>query len=394
MFYKVVICSFKIFMNFIYLFMKIAPKQNKITFISRQMDTIPYDFMRIGNRLETTNKDIKTIYLCKKLNSGLFEHIKYFMHMFRQMYHIATSKVVVIDSYCILVSILKHKKSLKIIQIWHAIGLLKKFGYATIDTDEGSKEETAKLMNMHKNYSAVISSSPHISKEISCAYNISEDKVIALGLPRIDFLTSEQEMTSKRKEILELYQSIDNKKLNILYVPTFRANSDVAYKDISEKIDYSKYNLIIKLHNGDECFISSDNKITAHSGLTGFEFLSIADIVISDYSAIIFEALVAKKPVYLYCYDINSYIDKRGLFIDYYSIPAIISTSSEIIINSIENKKADMIDTTDFLDKFVAHRDMNITNAICATLCEIVKNQDADINKIVDNIINNERYTC
>ena len=31
---------------------------------------------------------------------------KYFLHMFVQMYHIATSKVVILDSYCIVVSIL------------------------------------------------------------------------------------------------------------------------------------------------------------------------------------------------------------------------------------------------------------------------------------------------
>ena len=45
------------------------------------------------------------------------------------MYYLATSKVCVLDGYCIPASILKHKKKLKIIQIWHASGAIKKFGY-------------------------------------------------------------------------------------------------------------------------------------------------------------------------------------------------------------------------------------------------------------------------
>ncbi len=381
-------------MNFIYLFFKIAPTKNKITFISRQSDSTTYDFLRIGNSLELKNKDIQVIFLCKKLNSELLEHIKYFLHMFKQMYHIATSKIVVIDSYCILVSILKHKKHLKVIQMWHAIGLLKKFGYASIGTDEGSNNQVAYLMNMHKNYTAVISSSPFITKEISSAYNISEDKIIALGLPRMDFLTSANEMSLKKKEILNIYPSIDNNKKNILYVPTFRKKCEVAYKEISARIDYSKYNLIIKLHNGNELFITNDGEFTANSGLTGFEFLSIADIVISDYSAIIFEALVAKKSLYLYCYDIDSYIDKRGLFIDYNSIPAIISSDSREIIKSIENSNAESIDSTSFMDKYITYRDLDITNTICSILCELVTTKDVDIKKTADKIINNKRYTC
>ena len=58
--------------------------------------------------------------------------------MFKQMYHLATSRVVVLDSYCIVASVLKKKKGTTIIQMWHALGSFKKFGKSIIGKDESS----------------------------------------------------------------------------------------------------------------------------------------------------------------------------------------------------------------------------------------------------------------
>ena len=66
-----------------------------------------------------------------------------------QMKHaIATSKVLVLDSYCIAASILHHRKSLKIIQMWHAMGGYKKFGKSILDMEEGSSAKLADVMVM------------------------------------------------------------------------------------------------------------------------------------------------------------------------------------------------------------------------------------------------------
>ena len=59
------------------------------------------------------------------------------------MYHISRSKVVILDTYCYLISNLKHKKDLVVIQIWHAIGICKKAGYAIVGKDEGRSEKEA-----------------------------------------------------------------------------------------------------------------------------------------------------------------------------------------------------------------------------------------------------------
>ena len=136
--------------NFIYMFFKILPTKNRITMISRQSNNITTDFKLMKDNFEKNHKDISVIVLCHKLEGGekasVRNKIEYIFHCFKQMYYISTSKVLVLDSYCILASILKHRKSLKIIQIWHSMGTMKKFGYQILGMQEGSSLKTAQIM--------------------------------------------------------------------------------------------------------------------------------------------------------------------------------------------------------------------------------------------------------
>ena len=121
------ITIWKHLMNAIYMIFKIFKTKNKVTFISRQTNKENIDFNLIIDRLQQKNPNMKIKILNKKLEKNLISIIAYGIHMFEQMYHNATSRVVIIDGYCILISVLKHKKSLKVIQIWHALGSFKKF---------------------------------------------------------------------------------------------------------------------------------------------------------------------------------------------------------------------------------------------------------------------------
>ena len=120
-----IVKTIKFILNVVYLFFKPLKTKNQITLISRQSNKF--------TELEKQLPNYEIVVLCKKMDNK----IKYCFHMLTQMYHISRSKVVVLDSYCILASMLKHKKNLKIIQIWHALGLIKKAGYAILDLDEG-----------------------------------------------------------------------------------------------------------------------------------------------------------------------------------------------------------------------------------------------------------------
>ena len=363
--------------NFIYMFFKILPTKNRVTMISRQSDNITMDFKLLKEEFENNYRDISVVVLCHRLEGGEKASIKnkigYVFHCFKQMYYIATSKVLVLDSYCIMASILKHKKDLKIIQIWHSMGTMKKFGYQILGMKEGSSLKTAKTMKMHQNYTYVFASSKNYAKYLAEGFGCSTDIIKIFSLPRVDLLTSKEYKRQIFSKIIEKYPKIGEKK-NIVYCPTFRKNEAQMQDEIKklvDAIDYGKYNLILKLHPLSNIKIDNQNVIYDRT-FSSFDMLFIADYVISDYSCIIYEASILNVPLYFWTFDFNQYIGARGVTFNYKKeVPGPICKDINKIINSIENEKYDMRKLENFREKYVTNIE-DCTKKICEFVYELM----------------------
>lgn len=355
-----------VFVNIIYFFVKFLPtNKKKITFISRQNNNVSIDFKMTEKELKAQKPEIKTVILCKTLEEGFFNKIKYCLHMLRQMYHIATSKVVILDSYCILICILKHKKSLKIIQYWHALGSLKKFGYSSLDKRDGRSSDIAKAMKMHKNYTYILTSSKVSKPFFREAFNAKEEQMKVMSLPRVDFLQSKDYEKQIQDEFYKIYSEANNQKENILYCPTQRKDEEIDIVSIIKAANLDKFNLIIKLHNGQEYVYTKKEKVSRKSTFTGLELLHIADYVITDYSAIVHEAAIANKPIYLYTFDYDKYVNDRGWYINYKEeMPGIIESDITKIMKKIESKEYNQQKINEFKTKYVDDLSKNVTRSL------------------------------
>lgn len=362
---------FKLFMNFIYSILKLFKTQNKVTFISRQSNEINIDFELIVEEMRKKDSNIKIVILTKRLEKSLLSKIKYFFHMFIQMYHIATSKVVILDSYCIMVSILKHKKNLRVIQIWHALGSLKKFGYSALDQNDGRSTKIAKLMNMHKNYTYILTSSETSKPFFQEAFQAKNEQMKVMSLPRVDFLQDEVSKKKIQEKFYRIYPKANNQKKNILYCPTQRKNNGIDIQKLIDVTDTEKYNLIIKLHDGQEFIYVDNHNISKNINFTGMEFLHIADYIITDYSAIVYEAAIVEKPIYFYAYDYDTYMDDRGWYIDYKrEMPGPIEKDIGEIMKLIEEEKWNKQKVIDFKRKYIDDLSMGVTKKIVQLILE------------------------
>lgn len=329
--------------------------------ISRQSNDITLDFKLLQEEIEKREKDISVVVLCHKLQGGekapMLEKIKYIMHCFKQMYYISTSQIIILDSYCILASILKHKKNLKIIQMWHSMGTMKKFGYQILGQKEGSSVKTAKQMKMHQNYDYVFASSeayaPYLAEGFGCDLNI----VKIYSLPRVDLLTSKEYKQNIREKITKEYPQIKQKK-NIVYCPTFRKDEETMSKEIAkliENVDNKKYNLILKLHPLSKIKIDKDCVIYDEK-FSALDMLFVADYVISDYSCIIYEAAILKIPLYFWAFDLKDYLNNRGLTFDYKAeVPGMVSEDVKDILNSIDTENYNYTKLEEFRKKYVTN---------------------------------------
>ncbi len=368
-----VIRAGKGFLNLVYAFHKLTPVKNQITLISRQSDEPSLDLKMIADELRREDPDVRVVTLCRKIPDGMKGKVRYLFHIMGPMMHaIAQSRVIALDGYCIPASILHHRKSLTIVQMWHAMGAFKKFGYAVLGEEEGYSPEIAEVMNMHQGYDWIFVSSEGCKEPLSEAYRCRTDQMVVMPLPRVDFLRRREFVEPTREKILRRYPALeDASKKNILYAPTFRKGepgvNSLYIQRLIEKTDFTGYNLIIKPHPLMREKIPSEDALI-DTDFTSLEMLSVTDYVITDYSAFVLEAAVADKPVFRYVPDRKSYLNRRGFFVDLdQAAPGFASEDAGAVMEAIRNNRYDLAEVRAFAEAFVAPRE-NCTASIAEFL--------------------------
>lgn len=359
--------AFVILLNGIYVFFKLFKVQRKIVFISRQTNNPSLDFRMLKKEIEEKDSTIKIVFVTKKTGKDIKDNIKNIKNIFIQMYHLATSKMCITDGYNITISVLKHKKELKIIQIWHALGAIKKFGHQSLTSDK--QKIVAKVMKMHNNYDYIISGSKAMTKYFAKAFNYEENKFVPLGLPRLDYLATHTQIN--RKKIYQQYPKFRNKKI-ILYTPTFRNNHNYKINELIDAVDLKKYVLIIKIHpNMKIDNINKKDNIYTCDEFTSLQLLSIANYVITDYSAISIEAAVLEKPVFIYAYDYDEYSKKPGININLKKeLSGFVYVNEKELMESLSKKKYNMEVLKKFKQKYVCNSKGTVTKDLCDFILE------------------------
>jgi len=357
-------------MNFIYFLIKLFPMQkNKILLMSRQSDQPNIDFKLIEEEIKSRNKQMKVVTLCKKIPREFLKKIGYCFYLIKCMYHIATAKICIVNGYVIPVSILQHKKKLIIMQIWHAMGAIKQFGLQITDKREGNRSNIAKIMRMHQNYTNITCTSEVTKKIYAQAFQTEEDKILTLGMPRVDYLLGKDGIIDEKiQEVYKQYPKLKIKK-NILYVPTFRKGKRIELETIINAFSKEKYNLIIRLHPLDETKV--EDEFLIDNQYQTMDLLKIADYVITDYSAIAFEAAVLKKKLFFYLYDIQEYQEERGLNISLkQEMPSVTYNNVAQIAETIEKQTYNEKEWERFREKYIETCDSDNTKRIVDYLLE------------------------
>lgn len=260
-------------------------------------------------------------------------------------YHMARSKTILMDNVFLPMAYIRVKRKVKVIQLWHGTGTIKKFGQ---DVNTGRLKEQERRAN--RNITHLIVNNMQIAKLYAKAFSVDTDRVYPLGLPKTDDILVRKrridiENTNIEKDIIyKKYQIPKNKKL-ILYAPTFRDNnlaSDTILlhvEEISKGLD-KDYILGLRLHP----FVASKSSklnIDNVCDLSAEKSLSLlimaSDLLITDYSSIIFEYCITEKPIIFFAYDLDEFLySGRGLYKDYASyVPGPIAYSSKELIDII-----------------------------------------------------------
>lgn len=329
-------------------------KQNRITFISLENTTLTSDMKLIYEQI----KDKYEIKLCLiHYKKNLKSQMLYFFNCLKQLYLINTSKIVILHDNNYVVSHFK-KRDVFVIQFWHACGAIKKFGNAI-----NRKYSIA-------NYNIVLSTSNYWQKPYSQAFSVKEENVLPLGLPRTDELFNKKWIKEKRENLLKKYPQLKNKQI-VLYAPTFRGNIYKGFYQIELNIKKILENLsddfvfLYKFHpllgNYE---LENDSRIINMNYEDTHELFTICDILISDYSSIIFDFMLLNKPIILYVPDYEEYKRDLGVFVNIENLGLPLCINENEIIDAISNIDKHSQKILYLKDKFFKYQDGKNTERI------------------------------
>lgn len=244
-------------------------------------------------------------------------HVKEFMKEY------ATAEYVFLSNYFLPVASCKKRPETKVVQLWHSGGLLKTMGFDAKD-DIPAYYNKSPMNNTDIFAVSAKSVAPFIEKALKLSHNICKP----LGMARTDSYYDEEKNAEQRERFYKLYPEAKGKKICI-YAPSFSGNAgNPDCKGLKSGIN----KVFDRLSDEWFCIITlhpllqkkyPEYKCRMHT----YEMLPAADLLITDYSSIVYDHMLYRKPFIFFVPDYDHYKNGRGLYLEPHNLGAKVTKS-------------------------------------------------------------------
>ncbi|MFO7343029.1 MAG: CDP-glycerol glycerophosphotransferase family protein [Bacillaceae bacterium] len=343
------------FFKAVFALFKWLPLQEKVTFVV----SFKANPLAVYKEMERLNFPGKVVFLCKgncyrSVKNAVKEKVyriesNHLFHELAGIYHLATSKAIIVDNYYGFLAAASFKKGVECIQIWHAAGAVKTFGLKDKTIRNRSKRALKRFKKVYKQFHKVVVGSEEFGKIFQEAFQLSEANILPTGVPRTDFFYDRERHEEIRKDFYRKYPELKGKKI-VLYAPTYRDYEEERALSLDVGRLYERwkgeYALLIRLHPSVQDRLDFDDYKGFAYDFSRYpeinDLLVIADYLVSDYSSVPFEYAILEKPMVFFPYDLEKYERERGLWKKYEElVPGPIVRSTEELIACIENDSFD-----------------------------------------------------
>lgn len=314
-------------------------QDNKILFTSDNRE-------ELGGNLEALYRRMDQRGLCTKFHPVFsFEpraqgrSLRNRLHL---AYQLATAHYIFCDDHQPFLYQIRYRKGVHLVQLWHACGHFKTIGHGRI----GTLEVQNPFSRNHASYTDVSVASKQDIPIYAEAFGIPDERVHAWGIPRHDELLDAAWQERKRQAVQKQFPALAGKKL-VVFAPTFRGQGKGrAYYDFDQLnipalaqccrehhlfVIFKMHPLVTDaLHIPSECLdVCADGSQIREVN----DLLPSADVVISDYSSVVYEAALLSIPTLYFAYDLERYEATRSFYQPYEEFVSgkIVTTFDELL---------------------------------------------------------------
>ncbi|MGW5068759.1 CDP-glycerol glycerophosphotransferase family protein [Streptomyces cyaneofuscatus] len=246
------------------------------------------------------------------------------------------------------------------LQTWHG-SAYKRMGFDETRVRLQNAPQRERLQQAVHRFDHFLVRSEHDVATLARAYRLPEDRLLRTGYPRNDALIAERTRTETEGRLprppLAEALGIDDHKKVVLYAPTFRGGPAAGGKQARRRLlldvrEFAErfgdtYTLLVRAHYLEAarlplCPPGTVIDVSRHHDVS--ELLALADVLVTDYSSIMFDFALLDRPVLLYAPDLDTYAAERGSYFDLREkAPGPVTATQEELFGQLaELKKSDI----------------------------------------------------
>ena len=299
-------------------FSRLPARPNRVVLATARVRALDGNLLWIRRSIERSRPDLECVTLAEPYGYGLRHKAAYALRLVRGMFHLRTAALVVVDNAYLPVHVAPHGARTTVVQVWHAVGALKRFG---LDTSGGLLEPERSFL--HRYYDHVVTSGEASREPWSRAFGTPLEQVLPLGSPRTDFFADPEALAAARGRQIAAYPRLGEGRV-VLYAPTFRGRGRAKRPPpgfdpgrLREELPPGHV-LALKSHpNLDPTLVDEAGfDVVIDPAAEMNEVLAAADVLVTDYSSSIFEWALLRRPLVLLVEDLAEFEREPGLYLD------------------------------------------------------------------------------
>lgn len=359
---------------------KLPLERNKVFFSCYEGMGYRCNCKYIANELIRGRYPVKMAWVVTNGNGGdIPEPIKkvemYTEEYYRELY---TSKICITNNTSSLLG--QKKEGQYYINTWHGFGPFKKV-QASVPIN---KDRLSEIRETNAKYDLFLTGSMFYSQVYRKSF-LYQGEIYECGAPRNDVFFGDHGI---KDEVYKGFGIPADKKI-LLYAPTFRTemeksfeNYDLDMPKILEALHArfgGEYVLMYRFHHHlyklgrDADYYGDGIDATYYPDVQ--ELMAAADVLITDYSSLMWDFSLQEKPVFLYQNDEEAYRDDRGFYCPVSGWPYPRAHNMEELLDGIRgfDKESYERDVKDFLKKYGSCDDGRASLRAAERIMEVIE---------------------